>query len=200
MKIAFKKASDIFRMNGGVLRMSEALRRGVSRYTLYAMRDAGVIELLSRGVYRLTELPGSEAPDLVTVAVRVPRGVICLVSALAYHELTTQVPHAIDIAIERGCEPPRVKFPPINIYWFSGTAFTDGIETHSIDGVDVRIYGVEKSIVDVFKYRNKLGLNIALEALQTWCRLPSRNIENLLDAARTCRVENVIRPYLEALL
>jgi predicted transcriptional regulator of viral defense system len=200
MKTIFKRASGIFREKGGVLRMSEALRLGISRYTLYGMRDAGVVELLSRGVYRLAEMPGLEAPDLVTVSSRVPRGVICLVSALAYHELTTQVPHAVDIAIERGGESPRVSFPPVNVYWFSGKAFTQGIETHSIDGVKVRIYSPEKSVADVFKYRNKLGLSIALEALQAWRRLPGRSVENLLDAARTCRVEKVMRPYLEAIL
>ncbi len=180
--------------------MSEALRLGISRYTLYTMRDAGVVEVLSRGVYRLAELPGLEAPDLVTVAARIPSGVICLVSALSHHELTTQVPHAVDVAIQRGSETPRMNYPPINIYWFSGRAFWEGIETLSIDEVGVKIYSPEKTIADVFKYRNKLGMDIALEALQAWIRLPGRSVENLLTHARNCRVEKVIRPYLEALL
>ncbi len=179
--------------------MIEAVRAGISRHTLYAMRDAGTIEQLGRGVYRLAALPGLEAPDLVTVSRRVPDGVICLLSALAVHQLTTQVPHAVDIAILRGAERPRIDYPPVNIYWFSGQAFSEGIETKTMDGHKVRIYKPEKSIADIFKYRNKLGLEVALEALKTWRARRGSSVERLLDAARVCRVEHVMRPYLEAL-
>ena len=162
------------------------------------MRDSGTIEQLSRGLYRLAELDGLAAPDLVTVARRVPNGVVCLISALAVHELTMQVPHAVDVAVARGAEKPRIDYPPVNIYWFSGEAFNSGIETHRIDGQPVRVYGAEKSIADAFKYRNKLGVEIALEALRIWrARRPS-NIERLLAYGRICRVERVMRLYLEA--
>lgn len=194
-----KAATDVFRKGGGVLRMSEAVKAGVSRKTLYAMRDEGLLEQLSRGVYRLASLPGLAAPDLIAVATRIPSGVICLISALAFHELTTQVPHAVDIAIARGRETPRVDYPPVNVYWFSGKAFTEGIETPRIDGRRIRIYSAAKSVADAFKYRNKIGMEVALEALRSWRRRRNAKTEQLLEYARVCRVERTIRPYLEAL-
>ena len=179
--------------------MSEAVRSGISRKTLYTMRDEGILEQLSRGVYRLTSLPGLEAPDLVAVATRAPNAVVCLISALAFHELTTQVPHAVDIAIRRGAEKPRIDCPPVRVYWFSGRAFTEGIETVGVDSKTIRIYGAEKSIADAFKYRNKIGLDIAVEALRNWRGRRGAEMERLLEYARVCRVERVIRPYLEAI-
>jgi len=195
----FKAASQIFHRHGGTLRMSEAIRSGISRRTLYAMRDTGELERLSRGVYRLASLPRLSAPDLVTVASRIPNGVVCLISALAFHELTTQVPHAVDVAVVRGTEKPRVNYPPVRVYWFSGEAFDSGIETHALDGSKVRVYSKEKSIADTFKYRNKIGMDVALEALRTWRSQRRPHVERLLGFARICRVERVIRPYLEAM-
>ncbi len=179
--------------------MSDALRAGINRKTLYAMRDQGVVEQLSRGVYRLASLPGLEAPDLVAVATRIPKGVVCLVSALAFHDLTTQVPHVVDVAIARGTEKPRVDYPPVKAYWFSGEAFTAGIETPVVDSVAIRVYGAEKSIADAFKYRNKIGIDVALEALRNWRQRAKPDFARVLEYARICRVERVIRPYLEAL-
>lgn len=199
MTVRFKDATDIFRSNGGTLRMSEAIRAGISRRTLYAMRDAGVLERLSRGVYRLASLPGLSAPDLVAVASRIPGGVVCLISALAFHELTTQIPHAVDIAIARGTEKPRINYPPVQVYWFSGDAFDKGVGSHTIDGRQVRVYSAEKSIADAFKYRNKIGMDLALEALRTWRSGRRSNTELLVEYARICRVERVLRPYLEAM-
>jgi predicted transcriptional regulator of viral defense system len=195
----FQSAIETFRAGGGILRMADAVGAGISRRTLYAMYDEGVVERLSRGVYRLTSLPGLEAPDLIAVAARVPNGVICLISALAFHELTTQIPHAVDVAIARGAEPPRIDYPPVNVYWFSGTAFSEGISTPTIDGEKLRVYGPEKSIADAFKYRHKLGTDVALEALRTWRERRTTKIEDLLHYARICRVERIIRPYLEAM-
>ncbi len=180
--------------------MSEAIHAGISRRTLYAMRDAGVLERLSRGVYRLASLPGLSAPDLVAVASRIPKGVVCLISALAFHELTTQVPHAVDVAIARGTEKPRINYPSVHVYWFSGDAFSKGLGTHTIDGKRVRLYSAEKSIADAFKYRNKIGMDVALEALRTWRSRRRPNVNRLLKYARICRVERVMRPYLEAMI
>ena len=200
MEERFREAVNTFRNNGGILRMSEAVEAGISRRTLYAMRDEGVLEQLSRGVYRLASLPGLEAPDLVAVATRIPNGVVCLISALAFHDLTTQIPHAVDIAIARGAEKPRIDYPPVNVYWFSGEAFTSGIETPTIDGKPVRVYGAEKSIADAFKYRNKIGMEVVLEALRNWRARRGSNVERLLEYGRVCRVERVMRPYLEAMI
>ena len=190
----------MFRRHGGVLRTSEAIRLGIHPRTLYAMRDAGVLECLSRGLYRIADLPHLSNPDLVAVALKVPKGVICLISALAYHELTTQIPHEVYLALPRGAEPPRLDHPPIRIFWFTGKAFAEGIDTHKVDGVPVRIYGVEKTLTDCFKYRNKIGLDTAVEALKAYVSGRRIDIDKLMVYARTCRVEKVMRPYLEALL
>jgi len=196
----FKKARNIFRRHGGVLRMSEALYAGIHRRMLYSMLEAGVIEQLSRGLYRLTDLPPLGNPDLVSVSLKIPNGVICLISALAYHEITTQVPHEVYVALERGTEAPRLNHPPLRVFWFSGEAFTVGIEKDKIDGVPVRIYSAEKTIADCFKYRNKIGLDTAIEALKLYRERKRFKGDDLVKFSRVCRVENVMRPYLEALL
>jgi predicted transcriptional regulator of viral defense system len=193
-------AIALFQRHGGTLRTSEALRLGVHPRTLYAMRDSGVLEQLSRGLYRLADLPPLTNPDLVTVALKVPQAVICLVSALAFHELTTQIPHAVDVALENGAARPTLEYPPLRIYWFSGPAWSEGIETHLVDDVPVRIYSPEKSLADSFKYRHKIGLDVALEALKLYRQGDSVDVDKLLRYARICRVERVMRPYLEALL
>jgi predicted transcriptional regulator of viral defense system len=197
---SFEKAKKTFRSSGGVLRMNEALRAGIHRRMLYSMLEAGVIEQLSRGLYRLADLPPLGNPDLVSVSLKIPNGVICLISALAYHEITTQVPHEVYVALERGTETPRLSHPPIRVFWFSGEAFTAGIETHKLDGASVRIYSPEKTISDCFKYRNKIGLDTAIEALKLYREKRRFKAEDLMQIARVCRVEKVIRPYLEALL
>src|SRR5438094_10152120 len=129
------QATAAFREHGGMLRMAQALRAGIHRRTLYALRDAGVIEQISRGLYRLVDTPPLGNPDLVTVALKVPRGVICLLSALSFHELTTQIPHVVYVAIARDAEPPRLDYPPVRSFRFSGRAFSEGVETHELDGV-----------------------------------------------------------------
>lgn len=197
---AFTKAAAIFRGHGGVLRTMEALDLGVHPRTLYAMRDAGMLEQLGRGLFRLSDLPPLGSPDLVAVGLRVPEAVICLISALAVHEITTQIPHEVHIALRRGAETPRLEHPPIRVFWFTGTAFDEGIETRQLDGVGIRVYGAAKTVADCFKYRNKLGLDVALEALKLYLQRRAGSIDDLVRFARICRVEKVIRPYVEALL
>ena len=198
--ISAQRAIEIFREHGGMLRTREALRLGIHPRVLYALRDSGALEELSRGLYRLAELPPLTNPDLVTVALKVPGAVICLISALAFHELTTQVPHAVDIALNKGDEPPRLDYPPLRLFWFSGPAYSEGVDTHVIDGTPVRIYSPEKTIADCFKLRRRVGLDVALEALKAYCQRPGFDPAGLLHYARICRVESVIKPYLEALL
>jgi predicted transcriptional regulator of viral defense system len=195
-----QRAIELFREHGGLLRTSEALDLGIHPRTLYRLRDAGVLEQLARGLYRLAEMPPPSHPDLVTVALKVPQAVICLLSALAYHELTTQIPHAVFIALESGSEVPRLSYPPLRIFWFSGAAWSAGIETQTLDDVPVRMYNPAKSVADSLKYRNKIGLDVALEALRLYRQHESFDVAQLLHYARVCRVENVMTPYLEALL
>lgn len=196
---AFEREVELFRVHGGGLRMSQALRLGIHRKSLYAMRDAGVLESVTRGHYRLASLDPLSHPDLVTVATRVPRGVLCLISALSFHDLTTQVPHTVDVALERGTRKPRLDYPPTRFFWFSGPAFHDGIKTHKLDGVPVRIYDPEKTIVDCFRYRNQIGMDVVLEALRTWRERRRRKLDALLKYARMRHVERAMRPYLEAI-
>lgn len=197
---ALTEAAAVFREHGGVLRTMEAVRLGVHPRTLYALRDNGTLEQLARGLYRLAELPPLGNPDLVAVALRIRGGVLCLLSALAVHEITTQIPHEVCVALKRGAEPPRLEHPPVRIFWFTGHAFTEGIETRKLDGVNVRVYGAAKTVADCFKYRNKLGLDVALEALKLFLGERRGRADELLGFARICRVEKVMCPYIEALL
>jgi predicted transcriptional regulator of viral defense system len=195
-----QRALGVFRQHGGILQTKEALCAGIHPRTLYALRDEGTIEALSRGLYRLATAVPLGNPDLVAVALRVPDGVICLISALAFHELTTQIPHEVYVSIPRGAEPPRIDHPPVRAIWFSGRAFSEGIQTHRLDGVRVRVYSREKTIADCFRYRNKIGLDTCLEALRFYKRQRRVNVDALLRFARVRRVTQVIKPYLEAIL
>ena len=196
----FEEAKAVFRRHAGVLRTSQAVRAGIHPRTLYTMRDAGMVERLSRGLYRLADLPPLGNPDLVSVALKVPRGAICLISALAFHEITTQIPHEVYVALERGSEPPRLDYPPMRVFWFTGSAFKEGIETKKVEEVPVRVYSPEKTVADCFKYRNKIGLDTAIEALRLYRQRGRVNVDDLIRFARVCRVEKVMRPYLEALI
>jgi len=200
LSMPFEKETKAFNRGGGVLRTSAALRAGIHPRRLYEMRDSGVVERLSRGLYRLADLPPLGNPDLVTVAAKIPAGVVCLISALAYHEITTQIPHEVQLALPRGAEPPRLEHPPLRIFWFSGRAFTEGVERHRVDGIVMRVYSPEKTLADCFKYRNKLGLDTVLEALRLYRTRKRTKVDELMRFARVCRVEKVMRPYLEALL
>jgi predicted transcriptional regulator of viral defense system len=196
----FDKAVAVFKQHGGILRTAQALRAGIHPSTLYTMRDFGTLEVVSRGVFRLADSEPLGNPDLVTVATRVPTGVICLISALAFHQITTHIPHEIHVAIQRGAEPPRLEYPPIKIYWFKDQAFVAGVETHKLDGVDIRIYSPEKTLADCFKFRNKIGLDTAVEAVRFYRERRNVNVDALMRYAAICRVAKVMRPYLEAIL
>ncbi len=178
--------------------MSEAIERGITRYMLYSLRDRGVIEQVSRGVYRLVELPPISNPDLVMVGLRFPSAVICLVSALTYHEITTQVPHIVSIAVPRESRLPSLDYPPLLVHRFSDRAYRTGIEEHQIDGISVKIYSPEKTLADCFKFLNKIVMDVVLEALKLYKTRKKFNLGALLNYAKTCRVEKVMRPYLEA--
>ena len=178
--------------------MSEAMAHGFTRYMLYSLRDKGIIEQVSRGVYRLVELPPLSNPDLVTVSLRYPNAVICLISALSYHNITAQIPHAVSVAVPRDSRAPSLDYPPIQAHRFSHEAYTSGIENHSVDGVSVKIYTPEKTLADCFKFRNKIGMEIVLEALKLYRSRQKFNLEKLLTYAKICRVKNIMTPYLEA--
>jgi len=141
-------------------------------------------------------MPALGNPDLVSVDLKVQGGVICLISALAFHEITTQIPHEVYVALDRGARTPHLSYPPLRIFRFSGKAFTEGVEAHEIDGVSVRIYNPEKTMADCFKYRNKIVMDTAFEALKLYRQRNRIKVEDLLKFARICRVEKVMRPTL----
>lgn len=196
----FDRAVAVFKKHAGMLRTAQALRAGIHPGTLYAMRNSGVLEMVSRGVYRLADSSPLGNPDLVTVATRIPVGVICLISALSFHDLTTQIPHEVHIALPRGAEEPRLDHPPIKTYRFTGKAFTEGVKTHKLDGVSVRIYSPEKTLADCFKFRNRIGLDTAVEAVRFYRERMNVKVDDLMYYASICRVKKIMRTYLEAIL
>ena len=193
-----EKALNIFRGHDNLLRTSQAIELGIAPRTLYAMHDAGLLVKITRGVFRLAEAAPLSDADLIQVALRIQKGVICLISALAYHDLTTQIPHQIYVAIPLHAEKPRLKYPPVRLFWFSRSVYSAGIDEHLIDGTSVSMYNREKTIADCFKYRNKIGLDISIEALKEGLDRGCK-IALIMKYARIDRVENVIRPYMEAL-
>ncbi len=196
----FDRERNIFRRHGGLLKTSVAIKAGIHPRTLYAMRDQGIIERLDRGVYRLADLPPLEHPDLVAVAVKAPSAVVCLISALVFHDMTTQVMHEVQLAMRPGSTTPRIQNPPIRVFRFDAAAFAAGIETQTVAGVKLRVYSPEKTLADCFKFRNQIGLDTALEALRFYRQRKTVRTRDLERFAKVCRVERVMRPYLEALL
>lgn len=194
------KALMTIREMGGTIRTSDAIRAGIHPRTLYQLRDSGELEVLSRGTYRLAAQGDVSDLDLVIVATRIPQAVVCLVSALAFHEITTQIPHTVSIALAKGSETPRLDYPPLDAHRFSEAALKEGVEEHHIDGVSIKVYCFEKTLADCFKFRNKLGMDVVLEALKLYKARKKFDLGELLRYAKVCRVEKVMRPYLEAIL
>ena len=194
-----QEALSIFRKRGGLLRTSEARELGIHPRVLYHLRDTGQLEKLSRGLYRVAELPPLPHPDLVVVAARSDAVRICLISALDFHDLTTEVPHAVDVALPGNRRPPALEHPPIRAFRMSGEALTEGVQRHDLGGADVKIFGPAKTVADCFKFRNRIGLDTALEGLRAYLEKGSGRTEDLMHYARICRVESVLRPHVEAL-
>jgi predicted transcriptional regulator of viral defense system len=193
------RAERVFRHARGILRTREALRLGVHPETLYALRAAGRIEALGRGVWHLVDVPVSEHVDAAIVALRQPRAVVCLASALEWHGLTTQLPGQVQIALPPGARAPRVRYPPSRVFRFSGPSYTAGVERHEVGGLSVRVYCAAKTVADCFKFRNRLGRDIAVEGLREGWRARRFTMDEVIRYARICRVERVMRPYLESL-
>jgi len=191
---------SIIKARNGQIRMAEAIEAGINRRTLYLLRDEGVIEQISRGLYRLCDQPSLSHPYIVAVALRAPLSVICRISALSFHEITTQIPHAVDIAILRGTTFSKIEYPPTRVHRFREPSFSTGIVEHRIDDVAVKIYDPEKTLCDCFKFRKQLGMETVLEALKLYRERKSLNVHKLMEYSRVCRVEDILRPYLEALL
>ncbi len=198
MKPAVKSALQVFAKNK-VMRSTEIFAQGIQPRTLYEMRDVGLLVQEGRGLYRLANEQIWSDPDLALVSLRIPKGVVCLISALYFHQLTTQIPHEVYLALPKDSEKPRLQYPPIRFFWVSPEPFKAGIEKHTIDNVEVKVYSVAKTIADCFKFRNKIGMDVALEALREGLSQKRCTPEQILRFARVNRVERIMLPYLEAL-
>lgn len=183
----------------GLLRTREVDIAGASRATLAQLVKDGHLQKLSRGLYALPGRAPSEHDTLAEVAAKSSQGVICLISALRFHELTTQQSSEIWLAIPHKAHPPKLDYPPLHIVHMSGDAMTQGIETMKVAGVTVSVFGVAKTVADCFKYRNKIGLDVALEALREAWQAKRMTMDELWSYAQICRVANVMRPYMESL-
>lgn len=184
----------------GVLRSRDLAEQGLSREVLRRLHAGGEIERRARGLYVVRGAQLSEHETLAAASARVPHGVVCLLSALRYHDLTTQNPTEVWLAIDRKARTPAELELPLRIVRFSGKARTEGIEEHTIDGVSVRVYNPAKTVADCFKYRRKIGTDVAIEALRDCWSSGRATMDELWRYAAVCRVTNVIRPYLEAVV
>lgn len=183
----------------GVARTSDLESAGLTRVQIARLRDDGVIERVARGLYRLPGADVTEHHDLVMVASRSPDSIVCLVSALRFHDLTTQVAHEVWLAIPRDARAPALEYPPLRVIRMSGQSIEFGVEVHRLEGVDVRMFAASKTVADCFKFRNTVGLDVAIEALQDFRRLRKGTMDDLWRAAAACRVQRVMRPYMEAI-
>ena len=179
---------------------AEARGRGIHTSVLTRMVREGTLERLGRGAYRLARGQVTARHGLVLAAAAVPDGVVCLLSALSFHGVGTQLPHEVWMARARGTWQPRGTYPPLRIVRYSGEALTAGVEVHRLEERAVRIYSIAKTVADCFKFRNKIGLDVALEALTDAWRNRRVRMADLERYARVCRVHNIMRPYLEALV
>jgi predicted transcriptional regulator of viral defense system len=185
--------------NKGVLRARELEQLGIARTTLTRLEQQGQLQRVGRGLYVRVDAEPSEHHTLAEVTKRVPHGVTCLLSALQFHELTTQVPHEVWLAIANKARKPSADWPPLRIVRFSERALLEDVERPVIENVPVTITSPARTVVDCFKYRSQVGLDVALEALRDYLQSRSRDMDRLWRAARLQRVTRVIQPYLEAL-
>lgn len=183
----------------GMLRSSDLAAAGVSRITLTRLTASGQLEKVGRGLYRLPQMPMSEHESLAAIAVKVPQAVFCLLTALQFHGLTTQLPRQVWLAMPRGSHAPRIDYPPLRMVQYSGAAYAEGIEVFERDQVPLRVYGVAKTVADCFKHRSVIGLDVALEALKEARAGQRASADDIWRFAKICRVANVMRPYLEAI-
>ncbi|MCK6536827.1 MAG: AbiEi antitoxin N-terminal domain-containing protein [Polyangiaceae bacterium] len=182
-----------------VFRPRDVEESGLSRTALGRLTRAGKLERVGRGLYVPAGAKVTEHHTLAEAAKRVPTGIVCLLSALAFHGMTTQSPHEVWLAIDVKARKPKADWPPIRIVRFSGRARTFGVEKHLIEGVEVLATSRAKTVADCFKYRNKIGTDVAIEALRQYLGKRGRSMDDLLRAADVCRVARVMKPYIESL-
>jgi predicted transcriptional regulator of viral defense system len=183
-----------------IIRVRDLTEKGIHPEYLRRLCKKGVLSRISRGVYIPSDSEVSQNIGLAQIAKRVPHGVICLLSSLQFFDIGTQSPSEVWVAIDRKSAKPQIDYPPVRIVRFSGKALSEGIEKHIVEGIEVHIFNQAKTIADCFKYRNKIGLDIALEALKDCRRRKLCTNDQLWEYAKICRVANIMKPYLEITL
>ena len=200
MKAKTNKVEVYLKNHGGIARFSSILRAGFHPDALKNLEKEKRIEKIGRGLYRLSSYTLGSHPDYVITSLQSPKGIICLLSALYFYKATTEIPRFIDIAIPSGSRANRIKYPPVKFYHFSSKAWEAGIEEYKIAGHKVRIYSLAKTIADCFKFRNKIGIDVARDALKTAITEKKIKPKEIMQYAKICRVDIIIKPMLEAML
>jgi predicted transcriptional regulator of viral defense system len=193
-----ERAIQFVRQNG-IVRPRDIEAIGVPREYLLRLHRQGRLSRTGRGIYTLPNASVTERHSYAEVTKRVPEAVLCLLSALAFHEITTQNPASVWIALGKGARTPAIASPSLRVIRLTGSSLSEGIEIHSVEGVSVRVYSTAKTVADCFKFRNKIGLDVAIEALKDSLRQKKATVNEIYRYAKICRVSNVIRPYMEAL-
>ena len=195
-----ERIHKVFKKHKGFARTKDILAAGIHTRNIKRAREEGQIIQVKRGLYRLAEIPLISNQGFIDLARAVPDGVICLLPALSYYELTTFNPSVISMAICRGSREPKINYPPVEFYHFSKKQFEAGLSKIKIKGHEIRIYNPEKTICDCFRYRNKLGLDIAKEGLSEYLKRKDRDLEKLLEYAEICRIKPLLQTWLNAMI
>jgi len=200
MNTRTQKLMNFFQSHSGVVRFYAILKAGFHPDSLIALEKEGRVEKLARGLYRVTNYTPGSHPDLVIASLQARRGVICLLSALSFYEATSEIPKYVDIAIPQGTHANRIKYPTVRFYRFAPKAWRAGIEEHRVEGHKVKVYNLAKTIADCFKFRNKIGMDVARDALKVAVMEKGIKPKEIMQYAKICRVANIIKPILEVML
>ncbi|MGM0442329.1 MAG: type IV toxin-antitoxin system AbiEi family antitoxin domain-containing protein [Elusimicrobiota bacterium] len=191
---------DFLRSNGGIAGYRQISKAGFSTAQLKEHIDSGRIEKMDRGLYILSDGPTVENTDLVAVSIKAPKGVICLLSALAFHEITDEIPKQVDIAIPRGSHENKIKYPPVKFYHFSQKSWEKGIEKYDRAGHEVKIYSIAKTLADCFKFRSRIGINIVRDSMEIAVTEKDTDPKEIMRYSKICRVDKIVKPILEAII
>jgi len=195
-----KRMLSYFKKHGGIVRFSSIMKVGFHPDTLRALEKEGKIEKIARGLYRMTHNTFGPYPDLVIASLQAPRGIVCLISALSFHEVTNEIPKYVDVAIPAGTRANKIKYPPVRFYRFSAKTWDIGVEVHQTEGHKIRVYNLAKTIADCFKFRNRIGVNVARDALKIAVSEKRVTPYDIMKYAKICRVVRIIKPILETMV
>ncbi len=194
------KLINFLKKKGGLASYAEIIDAGFHKAILKAVLNSGQIQKIDRGLYRLSGGCTLSSPDLVAVSIKIPKGIVCLLSALAFHEATNEIPHYVDIAIPRGAHANKMKYPPVRFYRFASNTWKPGIEEHEIEDHKIKVYNLAKTIADCFKFRNRIGTDVARDALKVAVTEKGIKPREIIHYARICRVDSIVKPILEAMI